>query len=112
MPLPCLRIHVADLYVMPCHVLCSFNLHSIPWSDFPCILCSCSTSNSLGLLASIISVLLLQPLYELDVCLLCFVGGETSVDDLLPGALLGLALILGRLLENGFDEEGGKWGRM
>lgn len=49
-------------------------------------------ANGLGLLVRIVTVGDLQSLDQLDVFGLSLGGGETLVDDLLPGALLGLAL--------------------
>lgn len=77
---------------MPCHALSSLSdPDSILLKRHPCVLYLCST-NSLRYLSGIISVFLLHLLDELDVCLLCLVGVETSVHHLFPGALLGLTL--------------------
>lgn len=51
-------------------------------------------ANSLGLLVRIVTVSLLQLLDQLDVFGLGIGGGDALVDNLLPGVLLGLALLI------------------
>ena len=52
-------------------------------------------SNGLGDLVGVVAVLLLELLNESNVPLLGLLGGDTLVDKLLPGVLLGLALYCG-----------------
>lgn len=51
------------------------------------------TTNGLRLLGSIISVLGLHRLHQLDILFLRLIGGKTLVDNSLPRSLLRLALL-------------------
>lgn len=52
------------------------------------------TTDGLGLLGLVIAVFRLELLNLGDILLLGLLGGETVVDSLLPGVVLGLALFL------------------
>lgn len=62
-------------------------------------------ADSLGLLVLVESAALLQPLDQCDVLLLGVGDGNAIIDNLLPGVVLGLALLLPHTCQYSADEE-------